>query len=140
MSGIRLLIAAVTLVVAASVVVAIVVLGSPAEQRQLRLDERRVADLIGIRNAVTHYIQKNDALPPNLSAIARQEAVRIKQSDPETGTPYEYEITGEMAYRLCAVFARKSEGDGAPPPYFNETGWEHEAGHQCFDRSEPARK
>ena len=139
-SGIRLFVASVTLVVVATVVGAIIVLGSPGQQRLLRLDERRVGDLVGIKNAVTLYVTKYDALPLDLAALANQPNLRIKQSDPETGAAYEYAIVGERSYRLCAVFADKSEGDRVPPPYFNEAGWEHEAGHQCFERIEAAKK
>src|SRR3954471_1216245 len=105
-SGIRLFVGSVTLVVVATVVAAIIVLGAPGEQRQLRLDERRVGDLIGIKNAVTLYVTQHDALPSNLAALADQPNLRIKQSDPETGAAYEYAIVGERSYRLCAVFAK----------------------------------
>lgn len=138
-SGIRLFAAAVTLVVVATIVAAIVVLGPPGKQRQLRLDERRVADLIGIKNAVATYVRQHEALPSDLAALAKLPGVRIKQADPETGASYEYAVVDERSYRLCAVFATKSEGDRVAPPYF-ETGWAHEAGRQCFERKETVNK
>lgn len=139
-SGIRLFAAAVTLVVVATIVAAIVVLGPPAKQRQVRLDERRVVDLVGIKNAVAAYVRQHEALPPDLAALAGLAGTRIKQSDPETGASYEYAVIDERSYRLCAVFATKSEEDRVPPPYFNEAGWSHEAGHQCFERTEVVNK
>lgn len=139
-SGIRLFAVAVTLVVVATIVAAIVVLGSPADQRRLRLDEQRVADLIGIKNAVAVYVRQQETLPSDLAALTKQPGIRIKQSDPETGASYEYAVVGERSYRLCAVFAAKSEGDRVPPPYFNEAGWAHEAGRQCFEQIEAAKK
>jgi hypothetical protein len=138
--SLRLFVAAVTFVVAATVVAAIIVLGSPAEQRQLHLDERRVADLIGIKHAVTLYVLRQSRLPPDLAAVADQPGTRIHKLDPETGAAYEYSVVGELSYRLCAVFARRSEDPRTPAPYFNEGGWEHEAGHQCFDQVEALKK
>ena len=137
-AGLRGFVAAVTLVVAATVIAAIAVLGSPAEQRKLRFDERRVSDLIGIKRAVTLYVHQHEALPPDLAALANLPGARIQTSDPETGAAYEYSVVSAKSYRLCAVFARRSEGDRTPAPYFNESGWEHEAGHRCFDRTESA--
>jgi len=139
-SGVRLLVVAVTLVVIATLVASIMVLGSPGKQRQLRLDERRVGDLIGIKNAITFYVNQHDALPLDLGALANQPNLRIRRTDPETGAPYEYASVGGRSYRLCAVFAASSQGDRIPAPYFNEMGWEHGPGRQCFDRKEEAHK
>ena len=139
-SGIRLLVAAVTLVVAVTVAAAIAVLGPPSQQRQLRLDNRRVADLIAIKEAIAFYVNQHDALPSDLAALARQAELRIKRTDPETGAPYEYASLGGRSYRLCAVFAAKSETGQIPARSYNEPGWGHGSGRQCFDRREAARK
>ena len=47
--------------------------------------------------------------------------------DPETGTQYVYEATGDNSYRLCAEFSRASVNP-LPGDF-----WVHEAGYQCFD-------
>lgn len=138
--GMRVFVAAVTLVVAAVVVAAVFVLGSPAEQRMIRLDQQRVTDLIGLRNAIKRDVQRNTALPKDLAAVSSAPPMRVRRIDPETGAPYEYEIVGERSYRLCAVFARPSESDRTAMPYINEAGWDHEAGRQCFDLTEPSPK
>jgi hypothetical protein len=139
-SGIRFFAAVVTLVVIATLVAAIVVLGPPAKQRELKLDQRRVADLIGIKNAVAVYVRQHEALPADLSVLANMPGTRIARSDPETGASYEYAVLDERSYRLCAVFAAAPEGDRAALPYYTEAGWAHEAGHECFERTEAVKK
>jgi hypothetical protein len=138
--SLHLFAAAVMLVVAATLVTALFVLGTPTEQRQLRLDERRVADLIDIKTAITAYVVQHGSLPPDLAALEDRPGRRIRKSDPETGAAYEYSPVSGLSYRLCAVFARRSEGNGAPAAYFNEGGWEHEAGHQCFNLAESLKE
>lgn len=139
-SGIRLLVAAVTLVVVATVAAAIAVLGPPSQQRQVRLDNHRIADLIAIKDAIAFYVNQYDALPSDLAALANQAELRIKRTDPETGAPYEYVSLGGRSYRLCAVFAAESEASQIAAQSYNEPGWGHGSGRQCFDRREAVRK
>jgi CRISPR/Cas system-associated exonuclease Cas4 (RecB family) len=138
--GTRVFVAAVTLVVAAVVATAIVVLGSPAEQRMIRLDQRRVSDLVALGNAINMYVENHEKLPPDLAAAATAPYARVKLTDPETAAPYEYQLVDEKSYKLCAVFARRSENDRAAISYTSELGWDHEAGRQCFDRVESKKK
>jgi hypothetical protein len=124
---------AVSAVVVAAILAGIFTLGSPAVQRQRRLDERRVSDLMGIENAVTVYWQRRNALPADLAALAEEAGLRPNARDPEKGAPYDYEVTGPDSYRLCAVFAFDSTTDPAAPSRAHVSSWSHGAGRHCFE-------
>jgi hypothetical protein len=128
--------AAVTAVVAASVIAAIVVLGAPSVQRQRKIDEVRVQNLTLIALSVSGYFARHKELPADLEALAKEPGYKIARSDPETGKSYGYQILGATSYRLCADFTGDSAKDSPQyfGAYFNVT-WAHGQGHQCFDRN-----
>ena len=124
---------AVSVVVVAAILAGILTLGSPAVQRQRRFDERRISDLMSIESAVTVYWQRNNALPADLAALAKEPGLRPNARDPETGTTYAYEVTGANSYRMCAVFAFDSTTDPAVPARVHVSSWPHGAGRHCFE-------
>ncbi len=104
---------------AAVVVVAVLafgfhLLGPPRDQRAISADERRVADLRSMAQA----IQARLAPPP--------------LHDPVTNTPYEYHPKTGTSYELCATFETASAESDAeyqqPSPF-----WRHLKGRQCFE-------
>lgn len=128
-----------TLVVVASLGVGIWIVGSPTEERERRLDARRVQDLIAISDRVQRHAKDTDALPADLASLAQhseRQAGRFPQvqlRDPVTREPYEYEVLGPTTFRLCAHFGRASASR------FSEDGmesdpWSHNAGRFCFER------
>ena len=119
--------------VAAAIVGGIIVLGSPSEQRQRRLDERRVQDLRRIAWAVDRYWTRHDSLPPDLAVLAADGSAH-SLADPETGASYVYRIDEGRSFELCAVFARQSADEPPPAPPWRD--WTHGAGKHCF-RLEP---
>ena len=133
--GARILAYIVGATVLAAVIAGIVILGPPKRQRQLRLDERRVKDLIGIQGDVNNYWQRHKALPPDLVTLSREPGHRPPPTDPERGMEYEFEITGAESFRLCAVFTFDSSEAPEPGRYFSTESWAHGAGRHCFDVS-----
>jgi hypothetical protein len=116
--------AAMIVLVAGAVAAGFYVLGSPAEQRLLRLDERRVADLNQIEAGLRAFWRRTGRLPATIDETMAPAVVR----DPATGNEYEYRVTAERTVELCATFDRPSEPDSnvRTPP------WRHAAGRQCF--------
>lgn len=115
-----------------------VMAGSPFSARLLRLDERRVADLREIHQAIQQMTteRKQDTwvmtrpLPTNLEDVAafrrtKQSGRELSLLDPQTGAAYELRITGEKTYELCGTFAaeRKKSYD---------LFWNHPAGQHCY--------
>ena len=114
-------IAAVTLAVVAGLFVA----GSPAEQRLLRLDDRRVTDLRQLSSAAQFRWDQNETLPDDAAELVDGRYLSRLPMDP-AGQSYEYRVTGPRAFEVCAVFDRPSR------PELAGDFWSHEAGHQCF--------
>lgn len=116
----------------------IVLAGSPSYGRAQRFDEQRVNDLRSIQNEIYNVVygaRRYDLprattlpkpLPTTLEevvALALYERPSI--NDPETGVPYEYNITSATRFELCAVFSleRKQQYD---------VSWDHPVGRHCY--------
>jgi hypothetical protein len=132
-NGTRALVVGATVVVLAAVVAGLIAIGPPDVQRRRKLDERRVADLNSLSAQVKSYKDQHKQLPADLAALAGQPGRRLPV-DPETGSAYEYAMTDEGTYRLCANFALDSAD--IPQPHFFPGGsdWPHGVGRTCFDR------
>jgi hypothetical protein len=133
-SGGRWLAVAAGAVVVATVVAAIVVMGSPSAQRAAKLDSRRVRDLDRIVDVIGHYVERERSLPPDLATLAREPGRRLAIVDPVDGSPYAYEITGARTFRLCAVFATDTAKSHEGSERWRGDEWHHGTGRQCFDR------
>ena len=64
--------------------------GAPAEQRLLRMDERRIRDLNQLANAVQIYWQQQDELPANLNLLLDGQRLKEMPVDPASGMAYRY--------------------------------------------------
>jgi hypothetical protein len=119
--------------VAIAIVAALVFIGSPAEQRQLRLDAQRVDDLTRLASAVNRYWDERGALPASADELVDGRRLTRLPLDPSTDQPYEYRVIDMRRFELCATFTRRSREE--------DTGdfWFHEAGRRCFSFDTPAR-
>lgn len=117
-------------VVLATVAAAVRLMDSPSHERAERMDGKRVDDLRTLSSLIAAHADVHEQLPARLSVVARGPGPDIV--DPGTGRPYEYEVTGEWTYRLCATF----ETAGNPAGRYGAIpgDWRHDAGRQCFDR------
>lgn len=133
----RWLLVAAGIVVVATIAAGIAVMGGPSQQRDRRIDERRVRDLDRIVDAVGKYVEDRGSLPPTLDALAGQPGRRLSIADPVDGAPYAYRIVGDRAFRLCADFVTDTSTtpDMAEPGPGDRDEWLHGAGRQCFERT-----
>jgi hypothetical protein len=131
MNGNRLAVAGSIAAVVAAVAAGLWVIGSPAEQRLLRFDERRDADLRELAQAVNRHQSEERALPASTAELVDGRRLSHVPLDPATGEPYEYRVTGEREFELCAVFARASRAADV------KDFWDHEAGRHCFELEVP---
>jgi len=116
-------------VVVAAVVAGLMVLGSPAEERMRRLDEKRLQDLNSLTYMANTYWTANGRLPASLDEMMPDSSVNPYSRDPNTGQPYGYRPIGDKMYELCADF--QHEADNPPPDAFNRI-WSHGVGRRCF--------
>ena len=117
------------IVASAAIVAGIVVIGSPSEERTRRLDRRRVDDLAVMASAVDLFWTRHSKLPASLEELRSEPGTR-EPADPVTGAPYEYRVSGDRSFELCARFEGESTGDPAARSGF----WSHGAGLHCFRR------
>lgn len=120
--------------VLATVVAAMAVIGSPAQQRQQRFDEQRVEALDRITMAITSHAESRGRLPASLAALrATPHGAGLAIVDPETGAPFHYRALDARRYELCATFATAQEGTGGRQAFMGAR-WAHPAGRHCFAR------
>ena len=127
MSVNRIAAVVVTVLVIAVVAVGLLLGGSPAEQRLLRFDERRVADLRMLARAVRVHWNRAGELPVALSELADGQNLDRLPLDPATREDYDYAVTGADGFRLCASFVRPSVNPVA------QEFWVHTAVRHCFE-------
>ena len=125
-------------VVVAALAGAMLVMGSPASQRESRFDRKREQDMERIAMVINTRARAAKPLPSSLVALAREPGLRLAIRDPQSGAPYGYRITGQDSYRLCAVFntdTAQESGRG-----WIDQDWLHARGQHCFDRKLEPRK
>ena len=127
----RALLAASSLLVAGSIVAAIIATGSPAQQRLQALDRARVEQLQAIAMHVQEWHARERRLPASLAIVAAQPGLDLPMRDPHTSAPYEYRVLDATRYELCATFATDTAQTGAAS-WSGE--WVHAAGRHCFQR------
>ena len=136
-------------------------MGSPAKQRSLRLDDRRVNDLQSIQYQVINYWQQKEKLPATLNDLVNPLTGYSLPVEPEfeKGNVYEYAVKGPLKFELCATFSqpmpkgwREYNYGGVSPmmPYYEKDisvssypypngganeSWTHEVGRTCFLRT-----
>jgi hypothetical protein len=126
---------AASVAVVAAVVAGMFALGSPAEQRARRLDQRRLDDLRALAGGIEYEWRSKQSLPRSLDELP----VGFAQSsrDPATGEPYEYSVHGENGYQLCAVFDRDDTADVERPwaglDHVTAAIWKHSSGRYCYE-------
>lgn len=135
-----------SVVILAAIVASFFVIGSPAHQRDVRLDQERVSNLSSIQSSIIDYWRDKEALPENLAVLEDDIIGYRNPVDPVSAEAYEYSVTGELSFQLCATFATEFETsdrfaeDVRYHVFSYGTGgafdvWSHEAGRTCFDRT-----
>ena len=135
-----------SIVIVVAIAASLFVVGSPAKQRDARLDQTRVSDLQTIQSSLIDYWRDKEALPENLAAMEDDIIGYRNPADPESSEAYEYTVTGELTFQLCATFMTVSDGSdkniyATPMMYdFGYMGenfdvWSHGMGRVCFDRT-----
>lgn len=119
---------ALSAIVVLAVGIGLYIVGSPAKARLRALDDRRAGDLRETSYRVSAYWESRAALPPVLDSLDPAGSDSLAYRDPANGTPYEYRVTGDSTYDLCAVFTYPSLGGYGVDP------WRHPAGKYCFHR------
>lgn len=134
------------------------VMGSPANQRLSRLDDRKISDLQSIQGQIIYYYQQKSILPKDLQSLVNPLSGFYLPVSPEVekGITYEYQVIDEkkLTFSLCTTFnlpIQKGWVEGNnnaiplggkdiavssyPYPGGVNESWAHEAGYTCFERT-----
>jgi hypothetical protein len=137
------------ILVLTAIISGLLVIGSPAKQRELRFDEQRVNDLSTIQSYVFQYWQRKQfpaegisSLPSSLDQLVAVIPGVTIPVDPENGSPYEYFVVSSAAkgtFELCATFDLPSQSSLSKPSYTNPNFplepdmQKHGAGQTCYN-------
>lgn len=130
-------------VVVGALILGIMNIETPAEVREMRIDEQEVQALSNIQSRIQEYYYLNNELPQTLQDAYAESGTKVPQA-PEGRAEYTYRVTDPHAFELCAEFKSTSR----PDTYINysytipvEKGnirnpysWDHGIGEWCFDR------
>ncbi|MEK7562783.1 MAG: DUF5671 domain-containing protein [Patescibacteria group bacterium] len=126
-------------VVALTIVYGLFMAGSPATERDRRIDGQRLSDIRVIADATLSIVYGNDRwskpipapvsslkpLPSSLEVIVRETVdQRVPSTDPE-GIPYEYIVEDSTHFSVCTTFNYEDMEQYAP-------FWDHPAGSHCY--------
>lgn len=126
-----------------SVAIGFFTVGSPAHQRNLRLDKERIQNLQWIQNEITEYWRNKEKLPDSIESLKSDIRGFTPPLDPETKESYKYEIVDTYTFKLCTNFKTESlDVKMETKPYYPERflyetnqNWSHGAGTTCFERT-----
>ena len=127
MKGQGLLLAIVSVVVAAAVILGFLVMGSPKDARKVELDKRRVEDLKMLSSVMKPAYHQ--PLKDTLDVDSYTGPAVSSMRDPVTREPYAYHVVDSTHYELCATFDTEVKPEDLPSW---EQGWSHPKGRHCF--------
>lgn len=131
---------AVGILILAAVIAGFVIIGTPWEARQMRLDNQRIMDLQNVQSQIVTFWQQKQRLPQHLAELHDPLSYFSLPKDPETGEDYGYRITAApYSFEVCATFTMPSQGGPLARPagaYADAPdNWAHGAGRTCFERT-----
>lgn len=109
------------------------IMGSPAKQRIMRFDERRIQDLQTIQWQIVNYWQQKEKIPQELNELNDSISSFTAPTDPETKDAYQYEALSTTTFKLCANFGLDNKNN-YPKTIDQNENWQHLNGNYCFDR------
>ena len=119
-------------VVVATLGYSIYLVGTPGQQRDVRLDNQRLSNLRNISRNIDTYLELNQKMPERLDDLRGPRFHVNSIEDPETGDTYEYRVIEGADYELCAVFATDTSERRGERRSFSEQIRDHGIGTACF--------
>ena len=119
------------LVVFTTLIVSLAFIQTPQEARERKIDQQTITYLQDMQWRIEDYYRSNDTLPTDIDSLY---VVTSAPTAPKNTADYEYKITSDTAYSLCAEFNHDSTNNGFYPVFEKNYNWEHRAGEWCFAR------
>lgn len=121
------------LVIVVILLAAFMNVGSPAVARDKKIDQNIVNDFDQIQNGINNYYNTYKKLPASLGDLSKENYITtdVLQNSADNSF-YEYKVSGDRVYELCATF-KSSNKDGSEP--YTNINWLHDSGYQCLKRN-----
>lgn len=140
MSSIYLIIS--VIIIIASLVLAIIMMESPKEARNKKIDGVLLNRISVIESAINSYYEQNQILPESLEDIKRSSSnmrYRFDNSSyyhPESGEEIVYNVLSDIDFELCASFKSASESwTERDAMYYHNLPTSYEAGYNCIEKT-----
>ncbi|MBM3272548.1 hypothetical protein FJY94_04720 [Candidatus Kaiserbacteria bacterium] len=134
------------LVVVLTIIAGFFIVGTPWQARLYRYDDQKVSELQMLQSQILNFWQSKEKLPASLEELNDSISGFMVPRDPQTGEAYVYEVTGPLAFKLCATFNAQTQGNQytryayeskpmMPGVDAQPDSWYHEAGRFCYERT-----
>jgi len=124
-------------IIIAVFVSALLIVESPKEARDRKLDNTTLEDFNIISDGLSDYYSKNQKLPITLEELKSEVLFVTEENlrDSDTNEAYEYNVIADKKYQLCAVFKTSNiDSQDVSKEFYRET-WSHKIGKQCIDKN-----
>ena len=125
------------IIIIVAFIFALLVVESPKQARNRKLDNIVLDDFDTISNGLSDYYNKNQKLPVTLEEL-KSEILFVDEEnlqDSDTDQAYAYKAMEDKKYQLCATFRTSNVDDQDVSSQFYREKWPHKAGVQCIDQS-----
>lgn len=127
-----------TVAIIASIIAGYLSVGSPSHARSQQFDQMRIDNMSMIQSEIINYWTRTRKLPATIEEMANINQTSYP-TDPESALPYEYIVTGDLTFQLCATFNADKQQiqTGVSKPFPVDVGGNiydqnYTAGRYCF--------
>lgn len=139
----KILAAVLIVVVIISIVIGVMLIGTPVDQRNRRFDDTRIQALQNLQSQIVNYWTQKQTLPEALGKLEDSISGFVVPTDPESKLAYDYKAVDSLSFELCATFKTNSQdflptdkGVKMTSPYDSfQQNWNHQAEKTCFTRT-----
>lgn len=139
----KLLAGVIVVIVIASIVIGVLLIGTPADQRNRRFDDTRIQSLQNLQSQIVNYWIQKKVLPERLGQLEDSISGFVVPVDPESKQAFDYKVANPLSFELCAGFKTNSQdflpdasGVKMTSPYDSfQQNWDHRAEKTCFTRT-----
>lgn len=124
--------------VAAALVSSFFFVESPLETRARKEDNAILERFDRIDNAINTYYSEQKKMPAVLEDLLKDKTFYLLKNeditDPLTKAKFNYKVSGEKVYELCASFKTSNKNQTDSRYNYLYDRWPHDAGYQCLPR------
>lgn len=127
-----------SVMVITAIVLGFINAGNPFQIRSGKFDATRISNIQSLSSSIDNYYSSNRKFPGSLDELMQSPGARSYSSgkeidkDPETNKQFEFSVTGQYTYKICADF-NEDQPKNQENFYNYNKDLQYKKGHQCFD-------